>query len=184
MFIRFLNKMLLPSIFRNFPTEFTRDNASQQSSFTQREAKLPVLTEPAPANQQPTSLSTSQPQHATQTMTKTRRIALIFALCFFGGILLKLYQDRNPTTAELRRTMSSSVRSSCLDRAHQTAAPHSATPQQINRYCDCVTSRALDPLSDIELREAAARGAHPSPEDLTRIHSIAQVCSAEVSELK
>ena len=117
-------------------------------------------------------------------MTQTKRIVLIFAFCFLGGILLKLYQDRTLTPAELRRNMFSSARSSCLDRAHQTAAARTGTPQQVNRYCDCVTSKAIDPLSDTELRDAATRGANPSPEDLTRIRGIAQLCNAEVYGLK
>ncbi len=113
-------------------------------------------------------------------MTQTKRIVLIFAFCFLCGILIKLYQDRTLNPAEFRRNMSSAARSSCLDRTHQTATARAGTPQQVNRYCDCVTSRAIDPLSDTDLREAASRGASPSPEDLTRIRSIAQVCSAEV----
>ena len=117
-------------------------------------------------------------------MTQTRRILLIFVLCFVSGILLKLYQDRTPSPAELRRTMSASAHSSCLDRAHQTAAGRSGTPAQVNRYCDCVTSKAIAPLSDAELRDAALRGANPSPEDLDRIRGIAQVCNAEVYGLK
>ena len=117
-------------------------------------------------------------------MTQPKKIVLVFALCFVAGIALKLYQDRNPTPAQLRRNMSSAARSSCLDRAHQTATALSSTPQQVNRYCDCVTSKAIDPLSDAELRDAAARGANPSPEDLTRIRGIAQICSAQVYGLK
>ncbi len=117
-------------------------------------------------------------------MTQTTRLVLIFALCFLAGILLKLYQDRTLTPAELRRNMSSAARSSCLDRAHQTAAARAGTPQQVNRYCDCVTSKAIDPLSDTELRDAAARGDNPSPDDLTRIRGIAQVCNAEVYGLR
>ena len=117
-------------------------------------------------------------------MTQTTRIVLVFAFCFLGGILLKLYQERNPTPAELRRTMASAARSSCLDRAHQTDAARAGTPQQVNRFCDCVISKAIDPLSDAELRDAAARGANPSPDDITRIHGIAQACNAEVYGVK
>lgn len=113
-------------------------------------------------------------------MTQTTRIVLVFALCFAAGIGLKLYQDRTLSPTELRRTMISSARSGCLDRAHQTAAGRAGTPLQVNRYCDCVTHKAIDPLSDAELRDAAARGANPSPDDLTRIQGIAQVCNAEV----
>ncbi len=117
-------------------------------------------------------------------MTQTRRTILIFAFCFLAGILLKLYQDRTLTPAELRRDMSSAAHSSCLDRAHQSAAARAGTPQQVNHFCECVTSKAIDPLSDAELRDSAARGANPSPEDITRIHSIAQVCNAEVYGFK
>ncbi len=117
-------------------------------------------------------------------MTRPKQIVLVFALCFVAGIVLKLYQDRNPTAAQLRKNMSLSAHSSCLDHAHQTANGRSSTPQQVNRYCDCVTSKAIDPLSDAELRDAAARGVNPSPDDLTRIRGIAQLCNAEVYGLR
>ena len=115
-------------------------------------------------------------------MTQTTRIGLLFTLCFVAGIFLKLYQDRSPTPAEFRRNMSFAARSNCLDRTHQTTP--AGTPQQVNRYCDCIASKSIDPLSDAELRAAAARGPNPSPDDLRRIRGIAQVCNADVYGLK
>ena len=103
-------------------------------------------------------------------------IALLIALTY--GFLRYRQAVTNPAT--IRQTMASAERSSCISGSTTRLAGTATTPQQIDAYCECLTERTLNPMSDTEVVTEANRGANISEADRARIMAIAQTCNAQV----